>query len=91
MVVCTGLLFGEKNFSKSIGISVTAGFDTDCNGATVGSIVGMILGANELPTTWTAPLGDKLQSGIAGSGMVSISELAKRTINISKKVMEAKS
>jgi len=54
-------------------------FDTDCNGATVGSILGMMHGASALPEKWTAPLNDKIKSGVDGFGLVKISELAERT------------
>jgi ADP-ribosylglycohydrolase len=89
MIVCISLLFGEKDFEKSISIAVHAGFDTDCNGATVGSIMGMILGAKALPEKWIKPLNDHVESGIAGFGYVRISDLAKRTTNFLKNMSEA--
>jgi ADP-ribosylglycohydrolase len=85
MIVCIGLLYGDLDFGKSIGIAVMAGFDTDCNGATVGSILGMVLGADTLPTSWIKPLNNRLKSGIDGFTQVEISELAYRTMRIAKK------
>jgi ADP-ribosylglycohydrolase len=82
MIVALGLLFGENDFEKSIGIAVSAAFDTDCNGATVGSIMGMIHGAKDLPDKWTAPLNDLIKSGVDGYGLIKLSELAHRTVNI---------
>lgn len=84
MIVCTALLFGELDFEKSIGIAVSSGFDTDCNGATVGSIVGMIVGAKKLPEKWIKPLNDELRSGVDGFNRVKISDLAKMTVDIIK-------
>lgn len=84
MIVCLGLLYGESDFEKSIGIAVMSAFDTDCNGATVGSIMGMILGAKALPEKWIKPLNNQLKSGVDGFGLELISELAKRTIDIVK-------
>lgn len=84
MLVCIGLLYGGLDFGKSVTIAVQGAFDTDCNGATVGSIVGMILGAEAIPQKWTAPLNDTIKSGVDGFGVVKISELAKRTVNIIK-------
>ncbi|HEY5563176.1 MAG TPA: ADP-ribosylglycohydrolase family protein [Clostridiaceae bacterium] len=86
MIVCIGLIYGELDFEKSIGIAVAAAFDTDCNGATVGSIVGMILGAETLPEKWINPLNDSLHSGVDGFGLVKISEMAKRTLNVIKNI-----
>ncbi|MCC3373699.1 ADP-ribosylglycohydrolase family protein [Cohnella sp. REN36] len=82
MIVALALLFGETDLERTIGIAVAAAFDTDCNGATAGSIVGMIRGAKALPEKWTAPLNDLIKSGVDGFGLVRISELAERTVAI---------
>ena len=55
------------------------GFDTDCNCATAGSVLGMMLGAQNLPEAWTAPLHDTVLSGVDGFGLVCISDMAART------------
>jgi len=82
MVVVFGLLYGEKDFSKSICIAVQACFDTDCNGATVGSIVGMMIGAKKIPAQWTEPFNNLLLTTIEGYNLVEISKLAERTIEL---------
>jgi ADP-ribosylglycohydrolase len=79
MVVCIALLYGGLDFTSSIGAAVQCGFDTDCNAATVGSVVGMAKGARALPDCWTAPLKDTLLTGIGGEGRLSIANLAERT------------
>ncbi len=84
MIVCIGLLFGDKDFGKSIGIVVMAGFDTDCNGATVGSVLGMLLGVEAIPAQWKNPLNNKVKSGIDGFNLVAISDLAVRTVQIAR-------
>ena len=86
MIVCTALLFGDTDFEKSISIAVLGALDTDCNGATTGSILGMILGAKALPEKWIAPLNDQLKSGVDGFGLVKISNVARETVNIAKKI-----
>lgn len=82
LIVCVALLYGELDFEKSIGIAVVGALDTDCNGATVGSIVGMMLGASKLPASWIDPLCDTLKSGVDGFGLVKISDMAKRTVDL---------
>ena len=83
MIVYIALLYGELDFEKSIGMSVMPGFDTDCNGATVGSIIGMILGAKALPDKWITPLNNLVDvSGIVGNSTCEISDLAKRTVTL---------
>ncbi|MHC1696058.1 MAG: ADP-ribosylglycohydrolase family protein [Eubacteriales bacterium] len=80
MIVATALLYGELDYSKSICLAVQASFDTDCNGATVGSIVGMMIGAKNIPEVWTKPINGKLETSIFGVGTVSVSELVDVTM-----------
>ncbi len=82
MIVVAGLLWGELDFEKSICRAVQPGFDTDCNGATVGSIVGMVLGAKALPAKWIDPLSGTLITGIAGRQRASIRDLATDTLQV---------
>ncbi|MBW6466913.1 MAG: ADP-ribosylglycohydrolase family protein [Brevefilum sp.] len=84
-IVTLGLLWGENDFEKSISWAVTAGIDTDCNGATVGSVIGMLHGANKLPSKWIDPLNDRLDTGISGYQHVRISDLAHLTLEFAKK------
>jgi len=83
-LVLLGLLYGEGDFERSITISVMGGWDTDCNGATVGSILGVMLGAEKIPKKWTAPLNDRVESFVIGYNNSRISDLAKRTFNLAK-------
>jgi len=87
--VLLGLLYGGGDLGKSISIAVMAGFDTDCNGATVGSIVGAMLGARRLPGEWVEPLRDRVRSIVAGFDNSRISDLAVRTCDIGARVIQA--
>jgi ADP-ribosylglycohydrolase len=85
-IVVMGLLYGKGDYERSITISVMGGLDTDCNGATVGSILGVILGAKNLPEKWIKPLNDTVESYVIGYNNSRISDLAKRTLKMAKKV-----
>lgn len=78
--VVSGLLWGEGDFTKMVSLSVMCGFDTDCNGATAGSI----MGARGIPQRLSMPLNDTLVLGLAGFGEARILELAKRTLEVRK-------
>lgn len=82
MVVTLGLLWGEKDFGRTLTRSVQACFDTDCNGATAGSVIGILHGAREIPDRWTAPFNDTLETGVAGYHRVRISDLAEETVRL---------
>lgn len=79
-IVTASLLYGSESFEKTVGLAVQHGFDTDCNGATVGSVVGMLAGAASIPEAWTAPLNGTLNTSIFGVGKVSIDALVERTL-----------
>lgn len=85
MIVAASILYGEGDYSKSICMAVQAGFDTDCNGATVGSVLGIINGAKGIDKCWTDPINDTLETTIFGVTMVKISDCAKKTIEHIKK------
>jgi ADP-ribosylglycohydrolase len=78
--IVLGLLYGEGDLEKSICLAVMGGWDTDCTGATVGSIVGAMRGADALPTKWIGPLNDRLESIVLGFHDSRISDLARRTV-----------
>ena len=86
-LVVAGLLLGGRDFGRAITIAVMGGWDTDCNGATVGSIMGAMLGATRLPVHWTARLHDRLHSGILDYNPIAISECARRSVAIASKIM----
>ena len=73
-------IYGEGDFGKSICMAVEACFDTDCNGATVGSVLGMANGRASIDDYWTDPIKDTLHTSIFGVGTVSISERARHTL-----------
>lgn len=79
MIVAAALLYGNGDYGKSICMAVETGFDTDCNGATVGSVVGMANGLKGIPAYWAKPIGDTLHTSIFGVGTVKISDCAKLT------------
>lgn len=80
MIVAASLLYGGGDFGASICMAVQACFDTDCNGATVGSILGMRGGLGCIGEEWTAPINDTLETPIFGVGMAKISTLVENTL-----------
>ena len=80
MIVAAVLLYGKGDFGRSICMAVETGFDTDCNGATVGSILGMAYGLSAIGEEWIAPIQDTLHTSIFGVGTVKISDRVKMTM-----------
>jgi ADP-ribosylglycohydrolase len=78
-LVAAALAYGRGDLERSICAVVSGGWDTDSNGATVGSVTGALTGAAGLPARWTEPLHGHLHSSIAGFDRVGFGELAERT------------
>lgn len=83
--VVLGLILSEGDFEKAITTSVMCGLDTDCNGATAGSIMGVLLGGKNLPSKWIEPLNDTVESIVIGFEKIKISELAERIYRLVKR------
>lgn len=80
MIVAACLLYGRGDYGKSICLAVQTGFDTDCNGATVGSVLGMAFGTAAIGEQWYGPIRDTLNTTIFGVGTVKISDMAAKTM-----------
>jgi ADP-ribosylglycohydrolase len=79
-VVAAALLWGDRDFGRTVGLAVQGGWDTDCNGATAGSAYGAMHGAVSLPRHWVEPLEDRVRSAVLGFDGAAISELAARSL-----------
>ncbi len=80
MIVAASLLYGEGDFGKTVCLAVQTGFDTDCNGATAGSVFGLAYGAVAIPEYWTKPFDGKLYTSIFGADKVMIDGCVERTL-----------
>lgn len=58
--VVIGMLYGEGDFKKSMIIAINCGDDTDCTGATIGSIFGIMNGTAGIPKDWQEHIGDEI-------------------------------
>jgi len=83
-LVTAALLWGEGDFTRTIGLAVQGGWDTDCTGATAGSVFGALHGAEALPGHWVDPLNDSVRSAIMGYDRSALSDLADRTLRLAQ-------
>ena len=81
-LVAAGLLWGEGDYAAIVGLTVQGGWDTDSNGATAGSVAGVLLGAAGLPSHFVQPLADRTRSALFGFDNSRISDLAARTTRL---------
>jgi ADP-ribosylglycohydrolase len=84
-LLAAGLTHADGDFDASVCRVVSGGWDTDSNGATAGSVAGLLAGSPEaIPTRWTAPLHNRLATTVAGLDGIGFDELAARTAALAR-------
>lgn len=83
LIACAVQAYGTR-FTAAIALAVAGGWDTDSVGATVGSIVGGLIGADAIDAAWTTPLRDSIATSMPGGAERSIRGLAERTLRLSE-------
>ena len=88
-----GWLYG-KDFGDRLCKAVNCGYDTDCTGATLGSLLGILGGMKAIPAKWTKPIGTAIVLHPFTRGFQppkTIEDLTKRSIALAEKAAAAKS
>lgn len=79
-LLAAALTHADGDFTGSICRAVSGGLDTDSNGATAGSLAGLLAGhPDNLPDRWTAPLRNRLGTSVAGFDGIGFDTLAHLT------------
>ncbi|MFD9790586.1 ADP-ribosylglycohydrolase family protein [Streptomyces sp. NPDC059070] len=82
-LLAAALTHADGDFSGSICRAVSGGWDTDSNGATAGSLAGLLAGhPDALPGRWTAPLKNRLATSVTGFDGVGFDTLAELTARL---------
>ena len=77
-------LLSADDFSAAIGEAVAAGWDTDCNGATVGGLFGLT--GQPIPHHWTAPWNERVGVSLAGQSELALGDLVARTVAVADRI-----
>lgn len=79
-LIAAALTHADGDFSASLCRAVSGGWDTDSNGAAVGSVAGLLAGdPAALPEHWTAPLKNRLATSVGDFDGVGFDTLARLT------------
>ncbi|MFF5916974.1 ADP-ribosylglycohydrolase family protein [Streptomyces flavochromogenes] len=79
-LLAAALTHADGDFSRSICAAVSGGWDTDSNGATAGSVAGLLTGhPDRLPERWTAPLKNRLATSVPSFDGIGFDTLAELT------------
>jgi len=83
-VVVWALCAAGDDFGAAVGEAVTAGWDTDCNGATVGGLFGLM--GRVIPEEWTRPWAGRVGVGLAGHAEFDLVDLVDRTVAVADRL-----
>ncbi|MFE6160642.1 ADP-ribosylglycohydrolase family protein [Streptomyces sp. NPDC056486] len=84
-LLSAALTHADGDFTGSITRAVSGGWDTDSNGATAGSIAGLLAGhPDALPERWTSPLKNRLASSVPGFDGTGFDTLADLTTELAE-------
>ena len=81
-LVVWALVTGADDYSAAVGEAVAAGWDTDCNGATVGGLWG--LQGRPVPDAWTRPWNGRVAVTLAGMDELALDDLVARTVAVAE-------
>ncbi|MFI5856974.1 ADP-ribosylglycohydrolase family protein [Streptomyces parvulus] len=81
-LIAAALTHADGDFTGSVSRVVSGGWDTDSNGATAGSVAGLLAGSPAaLPEHWTGPLKNRLATSVGdfdGTGFDTLAHLTHR-------------
>lgn len=86
--VAMGLLYGEKDFFRTIDVAARCGQDSDCNAATAAGILGTMIGYSQIPELWRESLYEVEDIPFAYTD-VSLNKLSQMSLGQALKVIEA--
>jgi len=85
--IIMGLLYGEGDFYKTIDVSTRCGKDSDCNPASSGGILGVILGYSGIPDYWKKGMAEVEDRNLAYTD-ISMNKTYQMSFNQALKVIE---
>lgn len=80
-MLVTACILWHDNYDDAVCAAVLSGFDTDCNGATVGSILGLAGGSGSVDKKWSEGFAPVINTSVHGYHRMTLDELCRRTLD----------
>lgn len=78
--IVLGLLYGNRDFARTLEIATRSGQDSDCNPSTAGGVLGVMLGYSGIPQTWTAGIPSIAEAKFSNTSY-SFNDIVKSTLS----------
>ncbi len=85
--IAIGMLYGKKDFSKTMEITARCGQDSDCNPSSAAGVLGVMLGYSGIPDRWKVGI-DKIENTKFSYTQYSYNEIVKSTVERALKVVQ---
>ena len=79
-MLVTACILWHTSFEEAIGAAVLSGFDTDCNGATAGSLLGLCHGLAKIGPAWRESFAPVIRTSVHSYHEFSLDDLVERTL-----------
>jgi hypothetical protein len=88
--ILLGLLYGRGDFGESMLIALKCRWDSDCSAASVGGVLGVLLGASHLPPSWSLFLNDTYENQCLRGlpRWMTFTKIAQETIEIGSVIVD---
>jgi ADP-ribosylglycohydrolase len=88
-IVVMSLLLGGGDFSKSVSMAASCGWDCDCSTGQVGATVGALIGERAIPARWKEPIAGRLDTDVIGFSSIELDKLTDWTCNVARRLAQA--
>ena len=86
--VALGLLYGKRDFARTLDVATRAGQDSDCNPSSAAGILGVMLGYDRIPDRWKSGI-PRIAATKFKFTSYSFDEITRSTIDRALKVIES--
>ena len=73
-----GMLYGGGDFKRSLILAINCGDDTDCTGATLGALWGIMHGTAGIPEDWKAHIGEGITTVAIDRGSIAVPDTCEK-------------
>lgn len=84
-----GLKLGDGDLTRTIGHTVAMGLDNDCTAATAGSILGAIVGIDEVPPHWYRPFRGRIRTYLKKHEWFTVTDTVRRFTAVARDAVGA--
>ena len=81
-MLVTACVLWHDDYDAAVTAAVLSGFDTDCNGATVGSLFGLSHGRHSIPSRWHEAFPPVIHTSVHGYHALTFPDAIERTRNL---------